>query len=44
LTGGVIPDSEVDLRRLEAAIAHALLSITPDDAAHWFASCGYTIT
>jgi len=29
---------------LEAAIARALQSITPDDAAHWFASCGYTIT
>lgn len=29
---------------LQAAIAHALESITPDDAAHWFASCGYTIT
>jgi transposase len=28
---------------LEAAIACALKSITPDDAAHWFASCGYTI-
>jgi transposase len=28
---------------LEAAIARALQSITPDDAAHWFASCGYTI-
>lgn len=28
---------------LEAAIARALKSITPDDAAHWFASCGYTI-
>lgn len=29
---------------LEAAIARALKSITPDDAAHWFALCGYTIT
>ena len=29
---------------LEAAIARALKSITPDDAAHWFASCGYTIS
>jgi len=29
---------------LQSAIAHALQSITPDDAAHWFASCGYTIT
>lgn len=29
---------------LQSAIAHALQSITPDDAAHWFASCGYTIS
>jgi len=29
---------------LEAAIASALQSVTPDDAANWFASCGYTIT
>ena len=29
---------------LQAAIAQALESITPNDAAHWFASCGYTIT
>ena len=28
---------------LQVAIAHALESITTDDAAHWFASCGYTI-
>jgi transposase len=28
---------------LEAAIARALKSIPPEDAAHWFASCGYTI-
>jgi transposase len=26
------------------AIGMALRSITPQDAAHWFASCGYTIT
>jgi len=26
------------------AIGTALRSITPQDAAHWFASCGYTIT
>lgn len=29
---------------LQSAIAHALQSVTPDDAAHWFASCGYTIS
>jgi transposase len=29
---------------LESAIAQALKAITPDDAANWFASCGYTIT
>ena len=28
---------------LEAAIARALLSVSQEDAAHWFASCGYTI-
>ena len=28
---------------LEAAIACALKSVPPEDAAHWFASCGYTI-
>ena len=27
---------------LEAAIARALLSVPQEDAAHWFASCGYT--
>jgi transposase len=29
---------------LLSAIASALESVTPNDAAHWFASCGYTIT
>ncbi|MBU1692372.1 MAG: transposase, partial [Verrucomicrobia bacterium] len=29
---------------LEAAIARALRAITPSDAAHWFASSGYTIS
>jgi transposase len=29
---------------LLAAITKALQSITPQDAVHWFASCGYTIT
>jgi transposase len=29
---------------LEIAIAQALKAITPEDAANWFASCGYTIT
>jgi transposase len=28
---------------LESAIAQALQSITPTDAANWFASCGYSI-
>ena len=28
---------------LQSAIAYALKSITPHDAANWFASCGYTI-
>ena len=28
---------------LEVAIARALAAVTPDDAANWFASCGYTI-
>jgi len=29
---------------LLAAIGKALKTITPQDAAHWYASCGYTIT
>ena len=29
---------------LIAAIGQALKSVTADDALHWFASCGYTIT
>lgn len=29
---------------LWAAIACALASVTPEDALHWFASCGYSIT
>jgi transposase len=28
---------------LQHAIAHALRQITPQDAAHWFAACGYSI-
>jgi len=28
---------------LQSAIARALQSVSPDDAANWFASCGYTI-
>jgi len=28
---------------LNSAIAQALHSVTPSDAANWFASCGYTI-
>ena len=28
---------------LDAAIATAFQSVTPQDAASWFASCGYTI-
>ena len=29
--------------QLQAAIAHALGCVTPTDAAHWFAACGYSI-
>jgi len=29
--------------QLQRAIAHALQRITPQDAAHWFAACGYSI-
>jgi transposase len=29
--------------QLQHAIAHALRSVTPTDAAHWFAACGYSI-
>ena len=28
---------------LQRAIAHALQRVTPQDAAHWFAACGYSI-
>lgn len=28
---------------LQHAIAHALQCVTPQDAAHWFAACGYSI-
>jgi len=31
-------------KTLLAAIAKALRSVTAQDSAHWFASCGYTIT
>ena len=31
------------LERLEFAITHALAAITPDNAASWFAHCGYAI-
>lgn len=29
--------------QLQSAIAHALQRVTPSDAAHWFAACGYSI-
>ncbi len=32
-----------DAAQLQRAIAQALQRVTPTDAAHWFAACGYSI-